>query len=69
MEILKAFQDASGYLFDIYGKDVAFPLGVGVGSTTISLDLLPVSLLAIQPTQWDIETPSLKLYLPAIPDC
>jgi PKD repeat protein len=68
-EILKAFQDASGYLFDIYGKDVAFPLGVGVGSTTISLDLLPVSLLAIQPTQWDIETPSLKLYLPAIPEC
>jgi len=48
---------------------VAFPLGVGVGSTMISLDLLPVSLLAIQPTQWDIETPNIKLYLPAIPDC
>jgi chitodextrinase len=68
-EILKSFQDASGYLFDIYGKDVTFPLGVGVGSTIISLDLLPVSLLALPPKRWDIETPSVKLYLPAIPEC
>ncbi len=68
-EILRYFQDASGYLFDIYGKDVTFPLGVGVGSTVISLDLLPVSPLALRPKGWDIETPSVKLYLPAIPEC
>nr|BAL58607.1 hypothetical protein HGMM_OP2C157 [Candidatus Acetothermum autotrophicum] len=68
-EILKAFQDASGYLFDIYGKDITFPLGGAVGSTLMPLELLPASLLVLKPTQWDIETTSLKLYLPAIPDC
>jgi PKD repeat protein len=68
-EILKAFQDASGYLFDIYGKDVTFPLGSGVGSTLVPLEMLPASLLGLKPRQWDIETESLKLYLPAIPEC
>ncbi len=68
-EILRAFQDASGYLFDIFGKDVTYPLGVGLGSTVIPVEMLPASLLALRPTHWDIETESLKLFLPAIPDC
>jgi PKD repeat protein len=68
-EILKAFQDASGYLFDIYGKDVTFPLGGAVGSTVISLEMLPASLLATRPPQWDIKLEDLKLSLPHIPDC
>lgn len=68
-EIIKAFQDASGYLFTIFGKDVTAPLGSGVGSTRMPLEMLPASLLVLKPQQWDIETESLKLYLPAIPDC
>lgn len=68
-EILKAFQDASGYLFDIYGKDVTFPLGSGVGSLLMPLEMLPASPLVLKPNQWDIKTESLKLYLPAIPEC
>ncbi len=68
-EILKAFQDASGYLFAIFGKDVTTPLGTGVGSTVIPLEMLPASLLVPKPTHWDIETGHLKLFLPTIPDC
>lgn len=68
-EILQAFQDASGYLFEIFGKDVTSPSGSGVGSTRMPLDMLPASLLVLQPPQWDIEMESFKLYLPAIPDC
>lgn len=68
-EILRAFQDASGYLFDIYGKDVTFALGGAVGSMRMPLDMLPASLLQLKPGLWDVELENVKLFLPHIPDC
>ncbi len=68
-EILKSSQDADGYLFDIYGKDVTFALGGAVGSTLMPLEMVPAALLVLAPTPWDIEIEHVKLALPAIPDC
>lgn len=68
-EALQALHGAEGFLFSIYGKDVTFPLGSGVGSLTMPPDILPAELLAPKPTGWDIERAKIKLYLPHIPDC
>ncbi len=68
-EIVRAFQDASGYLFDIYGKDVTFALGGAVGSLRMPVDMLPAPLLKLKPGPWDVEVENLKLFLPHIPDC
>ncbi len=68
-EILRAFQDASGYLFDIHGKDVTFALGGAVGSMRMPVDMLPAPLLKLKPGPWDVELENLKLFLLHIPDC
>ncbi len=68
-EVLHALAGADGYLFDIYGQDVTFPLGAAGGALHMPVDLLPRRLLKLKPEQWDVQLENLKLYLPAIPDC
>ncbi|MCS6937147.1 MAG: PKD domain-containing protein [Candidatus Bipolaricaulota bacterium] len=68
-EALRALAGAEGYLIEIYGQDVTFPLGAAVGAIHMPVDLLPKGLLQLKPERWDVELENLKLYLPAIPEC